>query len=96
MFAAIMTMKAKPEEAATIETLFCRLAGLVHANEPGTPCYHLVRGRDDPAVYKLLVIYESEEAAAIHRTTRHHTELAPGIGPCLDGPPSVEFLDAVR
>ena len=71
MIAYIVTIHVKPEFAdkfiaATVEN---------HRGtrtEPGNLRFDLVRSVDDPPVFLLYEVYESEEAVAAHRDTAHY------------------------
>ena len=72
-----------------------RLAAKVKANESGCLMYQLTKSRTEPNVYKVLELYASQDALTAHGQTEYFKAAGPGIGACLGGRPSIEYLDAV-
>ena len=95
MIAVVATLRAKHDKAEEFERLFTKLATQVRANESGNLTYHLSRSRTEPNTYKVLEIYQNEEALEAHRASEHFRAAGPGLGGVLDGRPEVEILDAV-
>ena len=55
----------------------------------------LAKSRTEPNVYKVLEMYADADALSAHGQTEYCQAAGPGIGACLGGRPSIEYLDAV-
>ncbi len=95
MIGVVATLTAADGKGADLEAVFADLAAKVKANESGCLMYQLTKSRTEPNVYKVLELYASEEALKHHGSTDYFKAAGPGIGACLGGRPSVEYLDAV-
>jgi quinol monooxygenase YgiN len=95
MIGAIAVLRTKEGSQADFEATFAKLAAAVRANEPGNLVYTLTRSRTEPGVYKVLEVYQDEDATAAHRASAHYKELGAALGPFLTGRAEVEILDAL-
>jgi quinol monooxygenase YgiN len=95
MIGVVATLTAAEGKGADLEKVFADLAAKVKANEPGCLMYQLTKSRTEPNVYKVLEMYASDEALKHHGSTEYFKAAGPGIGACLGGRPSIEYLDAV-
>jgi quinol monooxygenase YgiN len=95
MIGAIAILRTKEGTGADFESAFAKLSAAVRANEPGNLVYQLCRSRTEPGVYKVLEVYQDEEAVAAHRGSAHFKELGAALGPYMTGRAEVEQLDAI-
>lgn len=91
----IATLIVQDGKQAEMEAAFQALSERVRANEPGSLTYHLTRSRERPDLYKVLEIYEGQEALEAHRASPHFREIGPVLKNCLVVKPEVEYLDGV-
>ena len=96
MIGVLATMKVQEGKGADFEKAFTELAAKVKANEPGNLAYQLCKSRTDPATYKVLELYASEEALKAHGASDYFKAAGPSLGACLAGRPEIEYLDAVE
>jgi quinol monooxygenase YgiN len=95
MIGAIAVLRTREGAGAEFEAVFAKLAAAVRAGEPGNLVYQLTRSRTEPGVYKVLEVYQDDEAVAAHRASPHYRELGAALGPFLAGRAEVEVLDAI-
>lgn len=95
MIGVVATLTVAEGKGADLEKVFGDLAAKVKANESGCLMYQLTKSRTEPNVYKVLEMYASDEALKHHGSTDYFKAAGPGIGACLGGRPSIEYLDAV-
>lgn len=95
MIAVIATIRTKEGMGSQFEAAFAPLAAAVAANEPGNHLYRLARVTTEPDLYKVLEIYENQEAIEAHRAAPHFKELGAALGPFMAGRPEIERLDAL-
>ncbi|KPF71593.1 antibiotic biosynthesis monooxygenase [alpha proteobacterium AAP81b] len=95
MIGVIATIKIQDGKAAEFEQVFGDLAEQVRELEPGNLAYELCRSRADANTYKVLELYEDEDALKAHGASEHFKAAGPGIGACLAGRPEIEYLDGV-
>ncbi|MGA0603034.1 putative quinol monooxygenase [Caulobacter sp. KR2-114] len=91
----VATLKVQDGKGPELEAVFRELAPLVRANEPGNLLYQLTKSRTDANTYKVLEIYQDQEALGAHGASEHFKALSPKMGACLAGRPDLEFLDSV-
>lgn len=96
MIGVIATLKCQPGRGAEMEAAFAALAAEVRTNEPGNRMYQLCKSRAEPDTYKVLELYESEEALKAHGASAHFRAAGPGLGAVLAGRPEIEYLDGVQ
>ena len=95
MLGIVATLKVQDGKGPEFEAVFKRLAEKVRANEPGNKLYQLCKSRSDPNTYKVLEIYQDQDAVTAHGTSDHFREIGREMGAFLAGRPDVETLDAV-
>lgn len=95
MIGVVATLKCQPGKGAALEAAFGALAAQVRASEPGNRMYQLCRSRGEADTYKVLELYESEDALKAHGASEHFRAAGPGLGAVLAGRPEIEYLDAV-
>ena len=95
MIGIVAIVKVQPDKAAEFEAIFTALAAEVRAKEPGNLMYQLTRSRTEDRTYKVLELYKDADALQAHRGTDHFKAAGAKMGPCLAGPPDIEYLDAV-
>ena len=95
MIGVLAILKVQDGKGAEFEAVFRELATRVRANEPGNLLYQLTKSRSDGNTYKVMELYKDQDALTSHGQTEHFKELGRKMGPCLNGRPEVELLDAV-
>ena len=95
MIAVIATIRAKEGMGPEFEAAFAPLAAAVNANEPGNHLYRLTRVQGEADVYKVLEIYENQEAIDAHRASTHFKELGAALGPFMAGRAEIERLETL-
>jgi quinol monooxygenase YgiN len=95
MLAVVATLKTQPGKGSDFEAVFLRLAAAVRQNEPGNKLYQLTRSRTEADTYKVLELYQDDEAVAAHRAADHFREIGREMGAFMAGRPDVEILDTV-
>lgn len=95
MIALIATIRTKPGMGAEFEQAFLELAKVVKAVEPGNLLYQLAKSRTEDDTYKVLELYQDEEALAVHGKSDEFRAAGAKMGPSMAGRPEVERLDAV-
>lgn len=95
MIGVVATLTVAEGKGPDLEKVFADLAAKVKANESGCLMYQLTKSRTEPNVYKVLEMYASADALSAHGQTEYFKAAGPGIGACLGGRPSIEYLDAV-
>ena len=95
MIGAIAILRTKEGTGTEFEAAFAKLAAAVRANEPGNLVYQLCRTRTEPGVYKVLEVYQDDDAVAAHRASAHFKELGAALGPFMTGRAEVEQMDAL-
>ena len=87
----IATIKVTAGQEALFQACALELAAAVRANEPGCLLYTLCKG-DDPVTFVFMERYADEAALVAHRATEHFKRLGRAMGPCMDGPPTVQQM----
>lgn len=95
MIALVATLRVDPEKTEDFEAKFAELARQVQAHEPGCLIYQLTRSRTEAGVYKVLEMYKNQSAVDLHMGTEYFRAANKGLAPCMAGPASLEYLDAV-
>ena len=96
MIGVVAVLKVQPDKAADFEKVFLDLQQKVKANEPGCLAYQLVKSRTEPAVYKVLELYASEDALKAHGGSDYFKAAGAAMGPFMAGRPEIEYLDGVE
>ena len=95
MIGVIATLRIQDGKAEEFETFFTELARQVRANETGNIAYGLTKSRTEPNTYKVLELYESQEALTLHGGTEYFKAAGPKFAGVLAGRPEIEYLDGV-
>jgi quinol monooxygenase YgiN len=95
MIGIIATIKTKDGEGEAFEAVFRELTQKVRANESGNKLYQLTKSRTEPNTYKVLELYDDQDALTAHGQTDYFKELGRKMGAAMDGRPGIELLDAV-
>jgi len=95
MIALVVTMTVAPESQSAFEAAMLEMARASRENEPGVKLYQLCKSREDPALYRLLEMYEDQAALDSHLKTVWYKAAGPVVGPLLSGPVTMEYLDTV-
>lgn len=77
------------------EKAFAVQAKGVRENEPGNKMYQLTKSREDPNVYVVMELYDSDADLDAHRTAPHMVANRPAMAGLIGGKTTVEILDAV-
>ncbi|MEP6966754.1 MAG: putative quinol monooxygenase [Pseudomonadota bacterium] len=96
MIGVVAILKVREGKGAEFEDVFRELAAKVRAQEPGNLFYQLTKSRTEPDTYKVLELYEDQDALAHHGATDHFRDLGRKMGAFMAGRPEVEYLDAVE
>ncbi|HQL00134.1 MAG TPA: antibiotic biosynthesis monooxygenase [Smithellaceae bacterium] len=85
MIVTVVSVFVKPEHieefiAATLENH----EGSIQ--EKGNVRFDVLRRRDNPAAFTLYEVYETDEAAAAHKTTPHYVKWRQTVEPWMAGP----------
>jgi autoinducer 2-degrading protein len=85
MIVTAVTIYVKPEHADDfIEATRLNHEGAV--KEPGNMRFDVLRCKDDPSRFLLYEAYESEEAAAAHKKTKHYLRWKAEVEPWMNAP----------
>lgn len=96
MIALVVKITVKSGYEATFEKRIKEHARLVRANEPGNIFYYLTKKRNEPGVYTVIEMYESEEAVRQHEQTDWFRETDKICMPIMTSPLEIEFLDVIE
>ena len=88
-------MRANAAEYDLIAPSSLSEALAVLANEPGVRLYQLCRSNAETGVYRLLEMYDDQEALDLHRQTEWFKGARPKIGPLVAETPVLEQLDPI-
>ena len=95
MIGILATIKVHEGMREEFETVFLELTSKVRQNEPGNLLYQLTRSRDDALTYKVLELYEDQDALTAHGASEYFRALGRKMGSFISGRPEIEYLDAV-
>ena len=95
MIGLISTMKVKDGKGEELEAIFRDLAPQVKANEPGNLLYQLTKSRTEPNIYKVMELYQDQDALTAHGRTDYFKATSPRFADVLAERPGIELLDAV-
>ncbi len=96
MIALVVTITVKSGHEAAFEKRIKEHAALVRANEPGNIFYYLTKARDEQGVYKVIEMYDSEEALSQHEKTDWFSKTDQICTPIMIRPLEIEFLDVIE
>jgi quinol monooxygenase YgiN len=91
----IATLKIQDGKAGEFEAFFTELARQVRGNEPGNLAYQLTKSRTDANTYKVLELYQDQDALTQHGGTDYFKAAGPKFAGVLAGRPDIEYLDGV-
>lgn len=95
MIALIANFRIDVANASAFEAAIGELARATLANEPGVRLYQLCRSNAETGVYRLLEMYDDQEALDLHRQTEWFKGARPKIGPLVAETPVLEQLDPI-
>ncbi len=95
MIGIVATLKVQEGKEGDFEAVFLELTAKVRANEPGNLLYQLTKSRTDATTYKVIELYEDQDAVTAHGGSDYFRELGRKMGAFLAGRPEIEHLDAV-
>lgn len=93
MIGVIARIKVKADQIDAFKAVFTELSQQVRANEPGNKLYDLFQAKDDPTQFVVMEIYADQAALTAHGASEHFKAAGPKMGPCLDGRPTIEYLN---
>ena len=96
MIGMVAVFRVVPGSEQAFELAYSELAAGVLADEPGTRLYQLCRSRTEHGVYKVMEIFESQEALDTHMKSERVKSSWPSIAPLLAERPTLEFLDVIE
>ncbi|MBQ9098570.1 MAG: antibiotic biosynthesis monooxygenase [Clostridia bacterium] len=85
MIATLVFVDVKPENVED----FRKITVYNHENsrkEPGNVRFDVLQSREDPTKFTLYEVFESEEAAAFHKTTAHYQLWRETVAPYMASP----------
>lgn len=91
----IAVLKIQDGKASEFEAFFDDLAKQVRAKEPGNLAYQLTRSRTEPNTYKVLEVYQDQDALTHHGGTDYFKAAGPKFAAVLGGRPEIEYLDGI-
>ena len=91
----IAKLKIQEGKNSEFEEVFTELAAAVRANESGNNFYALHKSRTDPQLYIVLEQYVDQAALDAHGQSDHFRASGAKMGPCIEGAPEIEVMDAV-
>lgn len=95
MIGVIAKLSIKEGKQEEFEKVALDLMAKVNANEPGCITYKLYKSKSSDTEYTFLEQYESQDALKAHGQSDHFKAAQAGLGACLAGAPSIEYLDSV-
>ena len=85
MIATLVFVDVKPEHVEDFRAITC----YNHANsrkEAGNVRFDVLQSNDDPTKFTLIEVFESEEAAKLHKTTAHYLRWREEVAPYMASP----------
>ena len=86
MVCVLATLKVKEDKTEDFEKIFKNLSEDVRSNED----------RENENTYLVLEHYKDQESVDAHGKSDHFRSAGRAIGECLDGPPVIKYLDALK
>ena len=96
MVCVLATLKVKADKAQNFEAIFKKLSEDVRSNEEGNIFYQVAKDRENENTYLVLEHYKDQESVDEHGKSDHFRSAGKAIGECLDGPPVIKYLDALK
>ena len=95
MILMIVTFKVQPGQEAVFEDRIKTHQALVKENEPGNHLYQLTKKRDQPGVYVMLEMYDSEADFEQHQKMPYYDDTVRICSAVTLGEPEAKILDVV-
>jgi quinol monooxygenase YgiN len=95
MIALVASLKVDPSNSEAFEAVIAELTRATLANEPGVKLYQLCRSQKDAGTYRLLELYESQEALDQHMQAEWFKSAGPKLTGLFAERPVLEQLDTV-
>ncbi len=89
MIAILMTVRVKPDKAERFAELITQLRKDVHAGEPDTLVFQVLRDRDDANRFHFVEVFADEAAKERHANMPYHHAMSEEGWACLDGEPVI-------
>lgn len=93
MIGVIMHVRTKPDKTDEFIALTTQLQRDVHANEPDTLLFQVLRSQDDPNSFAFMELFTSEEARKAHARQPYHVAMSAAGYACLEGEPDIRSFD---
>ena len=93
MIAILMTVHVKPGKAEHFVELITQLRRDVHANEPDTLVFEILRDRGDANCFHFVEVFADEAAKERHANMPYHLAMSDEGWACLDGDPVIRECD---
>lgn len=95
MIGVIMHVRTQADKSARFLELITKLQEDVHANEPDTLFFHIMRSSDDPDCFAFIEIFRDAAAREAHALQPYHVAMSAEGWACLDGEPDIRTFDVV-
>lgn len=95
MIYVIATLTARPDTVDATREALASLVGPTRA-EDGCLAYTLTQSTDDPAVFRTVEQWDSQDAADAHMTTPHVQAALAAAGDLLGAAPDIRSFTEVR
>ena len=95
MIALVVTMKVEAQNQPEFEAAIGDLTRSTRENEPGVQLYQLCKSHDDSTCYRLLEIYESQDALTSHLASDWFKAAGPKLGSFFAERPSIVHHDTI-
>ena len=96
MVCVLATLKVKEDKTSEFEEIFKNLSEEVRSKEPGNIFYQVAKDRENENTYLVLEHYQDQDSVDAHGKSDHFRSIGRSIGECLDGPPIIKYLDAIK
>ena len=96
MICILATLKVKKGKEELFEKTFIELSKNVREIEKGNIFYQISKDREVENTYIVMEQYTDQESVDSHGKSDHFRSAGRAIGECLDGPPVIKYLDALK
>ena len=96
MVCVLATLKVKEDKISEFEEIFKNLSVEVRSKESGNIFYQVAKDRENENTYLVLEHYQDQDSVDAHGQSDHFKSAGRSIGECLDGPPIIKYLDAIK
>ena len=96
MVCVLATLKVKDDKTSEFEEIFKNLSEEVRSKEPGNIFYQVAKDRENENTYLVLEHYKDQDSVDAHGKSDHFRSIGRSICECLDGPPIIKYLDAIK